>query len=269
MKRFDTLQLEVDGGVATLWLDRPEKHHAINGTMMAELETVLDWLDTRSELRVLILTATGQESFCSGGDLSYFSGLEGKAAVQEMCQRMVSLLNRLSGTRRVVIAGVNGLALGGGCELLAYTHIRVASQRARFAFRQAGNGIVTGWGGGGRWFRLLGPAALMPLVLTAQTIDAEQARACGLVHWMVPGEQLLPLCRELAQSVLACDVSAVQGFLQLEALFHTGTAPQSFLEAEQHLFLSLWQQPAFQNVLKVYSRGDAPTGPDRDTSRKT
>ncbi|RMG61942.1 MAG: enoyl-CoA hydratase/isomerase family protein, partial [Calditrichaeota bacterium] len=143
LERFHNVQLEIGEGVATLWLDRPERHHAIDRGMMDGLEAALDRLDQQTDCRVLILTATGEESFCAGGDLTYFASLKTETAVRSMCHRMIGLLTRLSNERRVVVAAVNGQALGGGCEMLAYAHLRVASRRARFAFRQAVNGIVT------------------------------------------------------------------------------------------------------------------------------
>ncbi len=174
------VEFDTRGRVATIRLNRPAVHNAIDEAVMRGLEEIIDELERAADTTVIVLTARGTESFCSGGDIKYFATLDTREKVVAMSIRMQRILNRLSSGPRAVIAAINGRALGGGCEILTACHFRIAASTATFRFVQAANGITTGWGGGARLFQLVGRANALSLLLTADPFDAPHALRIGV-----------------------------------------------------------------------------------------
>ena len=135
-----------------------------------------------------------------------------------------------------MIAAVNGDVLGGGCEVLVACHLRLAVGSARFSFRQAAMGVVTGWGGGVRVLRLLGRSRAQRLLLTAEVIDAAEARRIGLVDGVVeePG-RLMDEAFELARRIAANAPESIAAFLELARTYESeGIATAERRETERH-----------------------------------
>lgn len=243
-----------DEGVGVIRLDRPRVHNAVDDAMMTDLEAILDRVEAAPDLRVLILTGAGERSFCAGGDLDYFATLESAEAGRKMSRRMSSLLRRLAGGPRPVIAAVNGNVLGGGCEVLVACHLRIAVTGARFSFRQAAMGVVTGWGGGVRVLRLLGRARALRLLLTADTIDAPEAKRLGLVDFLVdePG-RLMDEARALARRIARNAPESVAAFLDLARTYEArGSEAAERLEAE--LFGERWVGEHFRERVAEWTK---------------
>jgi enoyl-CoA hydratase/carnithine racemase len=236
---------------AIIRLNRPEVHNAINQSMMDRLEEILDELEQTPEVIAVILTGSGERSFCSGGDLKYFATLQSREAARAMSLRMRAILDRLYLGDRVVIAAVNGLAYGGGGEILTACHIRLAVPEATFSFRQAANGVITGWGGGIRLMNLLGAHRALPLLLTSRVYTAEQMREMGFVEEIIPREDLLPRALELAEVIAANSPAAVRGYLNLFRQV-IGNVPDSLKNAETEIFADLWMGNDFRSWLNQF-----------------
>lgn len=252
----EPVTFRVEGGVGVIRLNRPEVHNAVDGAMMEGLEGILDRVDREPDLRVLVLTGAGTRSFCAGGDLKYFAGLASRADGAEMSRRMTALLGRLADGPRPVIAAVNGDVLGGGCEVLVSCHLRLAVAGARFSFRQAAMGVVTGWGGGVRVLRLLGRAKALRLLLTADTVDAAEAWRLGLVDFVVEDpERLMDEAMGLARRIAANAPESIAAFLDLARTWETeGAAAAERREAE--LFALAWGGDHFRRkVAEFATRG--------------
>ena len=236
--------------IAVITLNRPEVHHAINDDMMTRLEEILDEIKDHPEVRVIILTASGSTSFCAGGDLKYFSHLKTHQQAREMSLRMQAILNRFWSGKQVVIAAVNGQALGGGCEVLTACHFRITSNQAQFSFRQAANGVITGWGGGVRLFKMLGHRALH-LLLTADKIEAKVALQYGLVDAVVEASAVFPAALALGSKISQNSDAAVEAFLDLyrRSLIDS---EKSLIQFEAEAFVKLWMGADFQSWLKEY-----------------
>ncbi len=237
--------------VAIVTLNRPEVHNAINAEMMAQLEEILDAIENDAEILVVILTAAGNESFCAGGDLKYFAGLRTREDALRMSRRMQAILNRFYQGERVVIAAVNGRALGGGCEILTACHFRSAAENAQFAFRQAANGITTGWGGGVRLFEQIGRSAALQLLLTSETIDANAAKEISFVQQVVPANQLLPAALALAERISENPADAVRAFIHLAREF-PHRSRNELIKLETETFGDLWVGKDFREWLKRF-----------------
>lgn len=236
---------------AIIRLNRPEVHNAINQSMMDRLEEILDELEQTPEVIAVILTGSGERSFCSGGDLKYFATLRSREAARAMSLRMRAILDRLYLGDRVVIAAVNGLAYGGGGEILTACHIRLAVPEATFSFRQAANGVITGWGGGIRLMNLLGAHRALPLLLTSRVYTADQMREMGFVEEIIPREDLLPRALELAEVIAANSPAAVRGYLKLFRQV-IGNVPDSLKNAETEIFADLWMGNDFRSWLNQF-----------------
>src|SRR5262245_19421149 len=196
---------EVAGGIATLTLNRPEKLNAINYAMIDALLGRLDALEADREVRALIVTGAGERAFSAGGDITEFSESVRRgpaAAVREFVRRGQTLTARLEAFPKPVIAAVNGLAYGGGCEVTEAVHLAVASERAVFAKPEIRLGMPPTFGGTQRLPRLAGRKRALGLLLTGDTFSAAAALEMGLVNQVVAHEALMPAARELAQRVL-------------------------------------------------------------------
>lgn len=239
----DPVQLERQPGVAVLRLARPEVHNVVDDRVLDRLEHLVEELEGDGT-EVLVLTGAGSRTFCAGADLSWVAALPDHRQGLELSRRMRAVLERLHGGPRPVIAAVNGDALGGGCEILTACHLRIASATARFSFRQATMGVVTGWGGGARLFRLLGKSKALRLLLTAETIDAARALALGLVDRVVPADELMDEALATAERIAANSPASVAAFLELARAADPPDA--AVAELEERLFARLWDGEHFR-----------------------
>ncbi len=251
VKHFKTIKLEREKNTLVLQLNRPEVHNAVNEQMMAELEQCLNLIDTDPSLRTVILTGSGQQTFCAGGDLKYFSTLRTRKACLAMSQRMQRILTRFNTLGMPVIAAINGQALGGGCEMLTACHFRFAATHAQFAFRQAPNGIITGWGGGQRLLEILGKSKALSLLLTGEQINAKSALQLGLIDRVVDAGELIEESMHFAEKIQQNSAEVVTAFLELGELFGR-ISPAQLNAFETEKFANLWTQETFQIFLKRF-----------------
>lgn len=139
-------------GIATFTIDRPETRNAINSAVMNGLETFLDQVEKDPAISYVVITGTGDRAFCSGGDLTEFHAFRTAEEAFPMLSRMSGLLYRVATLPMPVIALVNGMAIGGGCEIAMACDYRVVSSKAKAGFVQGTLGITTGWGGATLYF---------------------------------------------------------------------------------------------------------------------
>ncbi|MEE8523233.1 MAG: enoyl-CoA hydratase/isomerase family protein [Thermoanaerobaculia bacterium] len=248
----DPVQLECRDGVLVVRLHRPAVHNAVDGAMLEGLEALVDRLEDDEDALAVVLTGAGR-SFCAGADLSHLGSLAAHDDGLELSHRMRHVLGRLADGPRPVIAAVNGAALGGGCEILTACHLRIAADSARFSFRQAAMGVVTGWGGGARLFRLLGRSRALLLLLTAATVDADEALRLGLVDRVVPADRVLAEALALAGAITANSVDSVRAFLELARAWDRET-PAAAAALETRLFERSWGGEHFRRKVREWRR---------------
>lgn len=196
---------ETAEGIATLTLNRPERLNAINYAMADQLLSWLDCLETDMEVRAVVLTGAGARAFSAGGDIHQFSGSvrQGAPAVlRDFVRRGQSLTARLEAYGKPVIAAVNGLAYGGGCEITEAVHLAIASEAAVFAKPEIKLGMPPTFGGTQRLPRLAGRKRALELLLTGDSFSPQRALELGLVNQVVPPAELLPAARNLARRIL-------------------------------------------------------------------
>jgi len=196
---------EVAEGIATLTLNRPERLNAISYGMADRLMALLDIIEADGSIRAVIITGAGDRAFSAGGDIREFSrSIRAGAgtAVREFVRRGQAMTARIEAFGKPVIAAVNGLAYGGGCEITEATHLAVASERAVFAKPEINLGMPPTFGGTQRLPRLAGRKKALELLLTGDPFPPSAALACGLVNAVVPHDELMPAARALAQRIM-------------------------------------------------------------------
>ncbi len=248
----DVIEFTVRDQTAIVRLNRPEVHNSVDKAVMGQLESILDRIEEDSGIRTLILTGTGNQSFCAGGDLDYFASLKTREEGLHLSMRMQAIFDRIWNGDKVSIAAVNGQALGGGCEILTACHFRIASEHASFSYRQAQNGIITGWGGGVRLFRQLGRSQALRLLLTSESIDAPEALRISLVDRVVPPDKLMDTCLEFAAKIRQSSPAAVSAFLRLARALDSRDFDHA-RTVETETFADLWVGEDFRNFLERFS----------------
>ncbi|MGQ9532362.1 MAG: enoyl-CoA hydratase-related protein [Desulfotomaculales bacterium] len=206
---WNNLLVEKDGPVAVLTINRPKVLNALNGETVRELGEAIEQLERDNEVAVIIITGAGDRAFVAGADIAFMQNLTPMEAREFaiMGQRVLSRIENLS---KPVIAAVNGFALGGGCELAMACDIRVASEKAKFGQPEVNLGIMAGFGGTQRLPRLVNMGLAKEILFTADMIDAERAKAIGLVNHVVPAEQLLDFCKDMARRIASRGPVAVR-----------------------------------------------------------
>jgi enoyl-CoA hydratase len=191
----------LEGGVAVVTIDRPEKRNALNAAVRAELIAALDALRDDDSVRVLVLTGAGERAFVAGADIAEFAErtpLEQRAA---MTGRRV--FDEIAAFPKPVLAMINGYALGGGCELALACDVRVAADTAMLGQPEINLGIIPGGGGTQRLPRLVGTGQAMRLILSGEIIDAAEALRIGLVDLVCPAPELRERTLEMARAMAA------------------------------------------------------------------
>jgi len=192
----DVIRVDREGAVVTLTIDHPPAN-AINGDVVNGLAEGLAIAEADATCRALIITGSGPKFFSAGADITAFG--DGSDAIG----RAMELTIGIEASRLPVIAAVNGIAFGGGCELTLACDIRLAARTARFGQPEIKLGIIPGWGGTQRLPRLIGRARASELLLTGDPIDAERALAIGLVSEVVEADDLLAAARRWAELIAA------------------------------------------------------------------
>lgn len=190
---------EPQGAVAYLIINRPEALNALNSQVLADLDAALDAIDLDA-VRCLIVRGAGEKSFVAGADIAQMKGLT-KAGGESFGKQGNDVMRKLETLPIPTIAAVGGYALGGGCELAMSCDFRICSDTAVFGQPETGLGITPGFGGTQRMPRICGTAHAMELILTADTINAQQALEIGLVSKVVAPDALMDTALELANKI--------------------------------------------------------------------
>ena len=189
--------------VGTITLNRPEKYNAFGGRMRQEIQEAVEDVCSDREVRVIVITGAGK-AFCSGGDVDEFVSGETRAVDKVAStdrHAMWKTVLDINSVEKPVIAAVNGVAAGGGCNLALSCDIRIASEKARFGQVFTRIGAHPDWGGIYFLPRLVGYAKAAELIFSAEIIHAQEAFKLGMVNRVVPHDELMPATYELAERI--------------------------------------------------------------------
>ncbi|HHV71971.1 MAG TPA: crotonase [Clostridia bacterium] len=203
-KRVDykNLLLEKKGQIAFVIINRPEVLNALNKDTLIEIKAVFDDLAADPEIRVIILTGSGEKSFVAGADISFMQPMTALEAYEFGSFAQDAFMS-IEGNPKPVIAAINGYALGGGCEIAMACDLRIASDKAKFGQPEINLGTIPGFAGTQRLPRLVGKTKAKELIYLGEMIDAEEAYRIGLVNKVVPAEQLLAEAEKIAEKIVA------------------------------------------------------------------
>lgn len=198
---YDNIILSKEEKIAIITINRPESLNALNSKTISELSDAFTILDSDTEIRVIILTGSGEKSFVAGADIKEFSDFGTKAAEDLSRNGQNILFDKIENLSKPVIAAVNGFALGGGLELAMSCHIRYASENAKLGLPEVTLGLIPGYGGTQRLPKLVGKGRANEMIFSAKMISAEKAKEIGLVNEVFKSEELLVKTKELALTI--------------------------------------------------------------------
>ncbi len=198
---YNTILTELDKGTFTITVNRPDKMNALNKDVIDELGNAINEVYQNEEIKTAIITGTGEKAFVAGADISEFTGLNAETGAALARKGREHVFDRIENCPKPVVAAVNGFALGGGCELAMACHFRVASVNAKFGQPEVNLGLIPGYGGTQRLTQLIGKGKAMELMMSADMIGAEEAKALGLVNHVVALEELLAKTKEIVQKI--------------------------------------------------------------------
>jgi len=248
--------LRIDGPIATITLNRPEKLNALDAEIWLGLEEAANAVKQKPDVRVAILTGAGDRAFSAGIDLKMVTSGGGFSLGRpvrggfESMQEMKEVFNMYESLPVPVIAAINGYCVGAAMELVLACDIRLASETAIFTIPEITLGVIPDMGGTQRLPRIVGPGMAKELIYTGKRIDAAEALRIGLVNHVYPKDSLMSEARQLAEEIASKEPAAVQGAkrainvamshsLEVGLTYETATAlsaigsAQRFLEGAQ------------------------------------
>jgi enoyl-CoA hydratase/carnithine racemase len=211
------VRLHIAGPVAELRLDNPAKLNCFTVEMLGQLASHLEVLESRSEVRAVIVTGEGEKAFCSGADINAWGSLSPADFARTWVRGGHRIFDRLARLSKPTIAALNGHAFGGGLELAAACDIRVITPKATVALPEAGVGIVPGWSGSQRLARLIPEGMVKEMALFGRRIGADRLAACGFVSEVA--EDVRAAAQEIAGKAATLSPRATE---ITKAMIHAG-----------------------------------------------
>ncbi len=193
---------DLQDGLLTLTINRPEALNALNSEVIQTLSDAIDAAAANADVRAIVLTGAGEKAFVAGADIKEFADFNGEQGKELAARGQRLLFDKVEQCRKPVVAAVSGFALGGGLELAMAAHVRVASDTARMGLPEVSLGVIPGYGGTQRLPQLIGKGKAMELILTARMMKADEALACGLVNQVVPLAELPAAAEAMARSIM-------------------------------------------------------------------
>lgn len=197
---YKTLLYEKADGIARVTLNRPESLNALNSTVYTELYDVFEAIENDADVRVVILTGSGEKAFAAGSDVVEMQNMS-TLDIQKFVATIRKASDRIYNLTKPTIAAINGYALGGGCELSMCCDLRICSEKARFGQPEINLGLIPGASGTQRLARLIGVAKAKELIFLGDMIKADEALSLGLVNKVVPPESLMDEAMEWAKKL--------------------------------------------------------------------
>lgn len=214
MASYETIRLEKDDGVGTIFLNRPDKLNAMNAKMSEEVRDAVCVMDNDPEVKVVVITGDGR-AFCAGGDIESFAdavkqGDPEVGGIYLVPTAFNSTPLALRQMKKPTIASLNGHAVGAGCTLALCCDIRIAAEKAQIGAIFVTVGLIPEYGSTYNLSRLVGIAKACELALTGKVIGAQEAKEIGLVNQVVPLEDLETTTKQMAKSIAQWPITATQ-----------------------------------------------------------
>lgn len=203
---FESIKYEVSERIGYVTISRPKALNALNPKVLMELGQALDLAENDNSVGVIIITGEGEKAFVAGADIVSMQEMSAEEAYA-FSRLGQKIFNKIYEMPKMVIAAINGFALGGGCELALACDIRIASFKAKMGIPEVTLGVFPGFGGTQRLPRLVGTGVAKEMLATGRKITADEAKAVGLVNDI--SENVMERAEELAKRILRNSVSAI------------------------------------------------------------
>ena len=244
------------GSIAIIRLNRPEKLNALSRSMLDDLSGAFKDLEKHADVRAVILTGSGAVAFCAGTDINELAELD-QVAAREASERGQAVCNQIENCPVPVIAAINGLAAGGGCELALACHMRVAATNAQFTLPELKLAVIPGYGGTQRLPRAIGYGRAVEVMLTGKVVSADQGYQLGLVNQITEPSDLLTVAESLANDISKLAPLAVRACLK--AITYGLDLPlQEGLALEAELFAKLFATQDMREGTHAFLEKRAP-----------
>ena len=205
---YSILKVDIQGGIATVTISRPEAMNALNSQFFKEMDHFVAGVKSNKDIKVMIITGEGK-AFVAGADIAEMVEMNEEAG-KNFSVTGQKTFRSLEQLEIPVIAAVNGYALGGGCELAMACDFRIASTKAKFGQPEVNLGLIPGYAGTQRLPRLVGLADALYILMTAEMTGAEDALRIGLVQKVVEPEQLMEETLKIAENIVSKGPKAVR-----------------------------------------------------------
>jgi enoyl-CoA hydratase len=211
---FKNTLYEKREGIANITINRPQALNALNQETIREISLRIGDARQDENIRVIVITGTGDRAFCAGADLNMMKGVNAYKGMH-LSQMGQQLTQEIEEIKKPVIAAINGYALGGGLELAMACDLRIASENAKLGQPEVNVGLIPGWGGTQRLPRLVGKGKAKELIFTGKNIDAKTAEQLGLVNEVVPQGELKSATDKLISELMSKPPIAIELAKQL------------------------------------------------------
>ena len=250
------IKTKVEKLIGYLIIDRPESLNAMNNQVLDELTMKINELISNSDVRVIIISGSGDKAFIAGADIKLMKGMNRNEAL-DFAKKGHRLTNLIENSNKTIIAAVNGYAFGGGSELALSCHIRIASEDAIFAQPEVKIGLLPGWGGTQRLPRIVGKGIANEIILTGMNIYAERAYEIGLVNKVVKKDDLISNCNEIAEVIIRNSPNAINESIKLINM-SSNIDLKSGLEIEAKTFSDLFETDETSEGLTAFVQKRPP-----------
>ncbi|NGP88630.1 enoyl-CoA hydratase/isomerase family protein [Fodinibius halophilus] len=252
---MSVLKVEQNRHICQVIINRPSSHNAINFAVMDALEELLDEMEANTDIRCLIFTGEGDDSFISGGDLKEFHTIKTAEEAKPMAKRMLTILKRIEQLPCWTIAAINAPAYGGGCEIMLAFDFRIASEEATFGFTQGKFYLPPGWGGLTRLVEKVGRSTALQWLAEAKIVDTESALRHKLIDRTAPPDKLQEQALSWAKKMSKNDRPFIKNLK--EGAMRTTKARWEAIDAELDTFAEFWESDLHeQRVEKFLQRKD-------------
>ncbi len=249
--KYTTLVLGREGPLGFLTLNRPEQRNALNSQLLEDLHAAIDETEKDDELRVLIVSGNG-EAFCAGADIGEIETFANPSTAMRFLHRAQSAFTRLEQLRVPVIAAVNGIALGGGCELALGCDFRIAAAGAKLGCPEIKLGLMPGGGGTQRLPRIVGLSRALEMICTGETVSAEEACRIGLVNRVVPAGALMDESKKMAERLTRRAPLALR-MAKLACIGGSNVDMDTGLRLELQCMFSLYNSEDWRQAVKAFT----------------
>jgi enoyl-CoA hydratase len=239
-----------EDGLLVFTINRPEKRNAISYEVMDGLEKALT-VASEDRIKALVITGAGEKAFCSGGDLSSFHQLITEEEAFEMLNRMSELLVKLFFLPKPTVALLNGIAVGGGCELASACDFRIAKNEIKAGFIQGTLAITTGWGGGTFLSERLSSANAMKMLMEARLYNCDELKELGFLQSIYTGEPL-GNCRSFLNKMLVLEGEVLKSYKRMFIRKWKEAGVEERVRQEVRNCAVLWQREAHHKQVKKF-----------------